>query len=94
MTTINLATLLDRAIKALPAKSPVRVEIAAALEQRAVYTERAKRAWETMRANKLAASAPAPKPVKGKGKAKPAPVAKPVKAKGKTKPNAQAEAHA
>lgn len=58
----NLQKLLDKAIKALPAKSPVREEIAEALATRTDYAARGRKAWETRRATN---AAPAPKPIKG-----------------------------
>ena len=69
--TTNLQALLDLAISAIPAKSPVRAQIAEAMEKRALGTARALKAHETMRANREAAAAAAapPAPVKGKGKA-------------------------
>jgi hypothetical protein len=75
MSAINLQSLLDKAVRALPPKSPVRTEISEALETRKLYTERAKKAWETMRSNKAKAEKPAP--------AAKAPATKPVKAKAK-----------
>jgi hypothetical protein len=63
-----LQVLLDKAIAAIPAKHPVRAEIAEALAKRAEATERANRAWVTMRANREAASAALQPQPTGKGK--------------------------
>jgi hypothetical protein len=92
-----LVALLDKALKALPAKSPARVEIEAALEKRKEATARAQAAWVTMR-SEGGVHYKAPEPSKGKGKAKapaktgPAPkTSKPaVKAPKASAPQAQA----
>jgi hypothetical protein len=84
----QLNALLAKAVAALPAKSPVRVEIEAALAKRAEFTARAQAAWATMRAPGGVHFVPPVEPVKpAKGakvkaptKTGPAPAqAKPVK---------------
>ncbi len=81
--TNPLQALLDKAVAALPAKSPVRVEITEALAARAKFTERAQRAWETMRKNRGDAPKPAPIEAKAPAKSGPAPKATKVKLVGK-----------
>jgi hypothetical protein len=54
----DLSVLLDKALKALPPKSPVRAEIVEALKQRAAHSERAAKAWATMKANRKAKAEP------------------------------------
>jgi F0F1-type ATP synthase membrane subunit b/b' len=53
----DLQALLDKALAELPAKSPVRAEITAALKRRAELTARAQKAWATMRATRKAKAA-------------------------------------
>ncbi len=67
----DLSILLDKAIKALPAKHPVRAEIAQAMEARADFSARGRKAWETRRAQ-MAETSKAAKPAKAP-KAGPAP---------------------
>jgi hypothetical protein len=63
----DLSVLLDKALKALPPKSAVRAEIVEALKQRAAHSERAAKAWATMKANRKAkADPPSATPTKAK----------------------------
>ena len=65
----DLSVLLDKALKALPPKSPVRAEIVEALKQRAAHSERAAKAWVTMKANRKAKAAEPPVATPTKAKA-------------------------
>lgn len=69
--SVNLVSLLEKAVKAIPAKSTLRTEIAEALEARQLGTERANKAWETRRAAmKPARVVKSPRTAKPKVKAK------------------------